>query len=381
MSFEDRLRKDLHAVRVPPLRVPDGLADQALATARRQTRSRAGVVVGLAVLAVTSAVPIVGGLLPGSDRPAPGAPACATGTPLPDRPPAAWEYFDPLKYEIDPRNVTGYEVTSYHTSVYFQVLELTNPARDRLVTVTLYAADGVPHHRTTEALPHPIDPASGEPADPVRGTPAYWLPETTYAGLPQGQGLAWQWAPGAWVLVTAADTSAGANGTPTSSQSTVESLRSLAAEVAPLLELGVGLPVTAPFSITVPECTRVTATSMLLDARPDGTPVARFGVRFATDEAVAVTNPLLIPEDSSPSVGVEASWASVPEDKPGSATVEVDGHPASLRDCHGPDRCDLAATYSGAIYDVDGFALEPSAAGILLFFPSADPDSEQNQQC
>jgi hypothetical protein len=359
MSFEDRLRDDLHAVPVPALRVPDQLADRVLAAARRQTRMRAGAVVGLAALAVASAVPALRGVLPGGGGPAPGTPACAVDAPLPDRPPAPnWEYLDPLKYEIDASHITGYRVASYHTSSYFQVLELTNPTRDRLVTVTLYAADGVPHHRTTEALPHPIDPGTGEPAEPVHGAPAYWLPETTYAGLPQGQGLAWQWAPGAWVLVTVNDTSGDADGSPTPEQSTVDSLRSLAAEIAPLLEFGAGFPVAAPFSMTVPDCTRVAATTTTYDTRPDGTPVTRFGVRFETQDAVAVTNPLLIPGDTSPSIGVEASWASGPEDKPGSAMVEVDGHPAALSDCPDADRCDPDTAYRGVIYEVNGFALE-----------------------
>lgn len=359
MSFEDRLREDLHAVPVPALRVPDQLADRVLAAARRQTRVRAGAVAGVAALAVAAAVPTLPGLLPGGGGTAPGTPACAVAAPLPDRPPASnWEYFDPLKYEIDASRVTGYRTASYHTSTYFQVLELTNPAQDRLVTITLYATGGVPHHRTTEARPHPIDPGAGDPAEPVRGAPAYWLPATTYPGLPQSQGLAWQWAPGAWVLVTVADTAGDADGSPTPDQSTVDSLRSLAAEIAPLLEFGVGYSVAGPFAMTVPNCTRVAATTTTFDVREDGTPVARFGVRFETQDAVAVTNPLLIPGDAMTSIGVEASWASSPEDKPGSAMFTVDGHPAWLDDCSDGDRCDPDAAYRGVVYEVNGFALE-----------------------
>ncbi|MBX6723407.1 MAG: hypothetical protein IRY92_09260 [Dactylosporangium sp.] len=256
--------------------------------------------------------------------------------------------------------MTGYQVASYQTSTYFQVMELTSTARDRLVTVTLYAVDGVPHHRTTEARPHPIDPSTGEPAEPVHGAPAYWLPETTYVGLPQGQGLAWQWAPGAWVLVTAADTSGEAAGAATPEQSTVDvaALRSLAAEIAPQLEFGEGIPVTSPFSMTIPDCTRVAGTTVLFDVREDGTPIPRFGLSFETQDAVAVTNPLLIPDGAMTSISVDASWASSPEDKPGSATFEADGHPAALLDCADADRCDPDTAYHGVIFGVDGFAME-----------------------
>ncbi|MBX6723560.1 MAG: hypothetical protein IRY92_10050, partial [Dactylosporangium sp.] len=132
MSFEDRLREDLRAVPVPALRVPDRLADRVLTAARRQNRVRAGAVAGLTVLAVASAVPAVRGVLPGGGGTAPGTAACAVNAPLPDPPPAqAWEYFDPLKYEIDASGVTGYQVASYQTSTYFQVMELTSTARDR----------------------------------------------------------------------------------------------------------------------------------------------------------------------------------------------------------------------------------------------------------
>jgi hypothetical protein len=354
MSFEDQLRDDLHAVPMPALRVPDRLADRALVGARRQNRLRSVAVAGIATLAAASAVPVLGGVLGGGGG-TPGAEAtCPTNAPLPARPPATgWEYFDPLRYEIDVSGVTEYEVSSYETSIYYQVLELRNAARDRLATVTLYATGGVVHYRTDDAQPRPWDPATGEPTEPVNGTFAYWLPETTDVGLPQGQGLAWQWAPGAWVLVTVADTSGlGAEATHGPAARSVAELRNLAAQLAPELAFGGGEPVRSPFSMAIPSCLRVGGTLSVFDTRLDGPPIARFGLRFEPEQAVGYTNPLIGP-GSSDSFGVDASWASTPEDKPGSATSDVDGHPAALGDCPSADRCHM-----GTIYGVNGFALE-----------------------
>src|SRR5690606_18464204 len=101
MSFEDRLRDDLHGVPVPVLRTPDRLADRALAGARRQTRLRAVAGVTAATVGVASALPVLGDMLSGGGV-KPGTSSCSVAAPLPPRPPAQeWEYFDPLKYEID----------------------------------------------------------------------------------------------------------------------------------------------------------------------------------------------------------------------------------------------------------------------------------------
>jgi hypothetical protein len=162
------------------------------------------------------------------------------------------------------------------------------------------------------------------------------------------------------VLVTAADTSDEVVSAPTLGESTVDiaELRSLAAEVAPQLEFGKGIPVTSPFSMAIPDCTRVAATTVAFGVTANGAPTARFGLRFETVGAPAVTNPLLIPGDAMTSIGVDASWAFGEEDKPGSAMFEVDGHPAWLDDCTDADRCNPDTVYAGAIYEVNGFGLE-----------------------
>src|SRR5688572_15991185 len=98
MSFEDRLRADLHDVPVPSLTPPDGLADTALLGARRQNRLRAVAIAGVAALAVVAAVPAVRDVLPGPGLDAADRPC---GGPLLARSPSpSWEYFDPLTYLI-----------------------------------------------------------------------------------------------------------------------------------------------------------------------------------------------------------------------------------------------------------------------------------------
>jgi hypothetical protein len=347
MSFEDRLRDDLRAVPVPPLPVPDRLADQALARARRQNRLRGVAVVGVATLAVATAVPVLRGMLSAGSGALPSAPptaaSCGSDGSLPTRPPAQnWEYFDPLTYAIDARGVAGYQVTAYATGTYFQVAELTNPTGDRRVTVTLYAADGVPHYKVGNTMPEPFDPAEGTPTDPVNGAPAYLLPNRSYSGQPSEVGIAWQWSPGAWALVTAADTSdqvpVGAPpGTPATD---LAELYDLAADVAPDLVLGGTTPVTSPFSLPVPPCTRVSYTTVEYATSPTGAPVTRFRATFTQGGEAESDNPLLLPSLDIPLVWVTAHT--------GATAAEL----ASFSNCGVSTVCDTVT-----VDDIDGLAL------------------------
>jgi hypothetical protein len=212
----------------------------------------------------------------------------------------------------------------------------------------------VPHYRTVEALPHPIDPAAGDPAAAVGGAPAYWLPEQSFTGLPHGEGLAWQWTPGAWVFVQAA--ALDPDGPTVDAEGDPEELRAIAADAAEALSFGGGDPVTAPFAMTAPDCTRVTSTSLMASTRGDGTPFARFGLGFSTQGQTEATNPLLLADESTPVITVTADSGATPEDKPGAATSDVDGHPAYV---------------DGnfvVVYGVDGFAFEISSGT-----PDLDP--------
>jgi hypothetical protein len=355
MSFEDRLRDDLHAVPVPPLPVPDRLADKALTGARRQNRLRGVAVAGVTTLAVATAVPVLRGLLPAGGTALPSAPPtpaiCGPDGSLAARPPAQnWEYFDPLTYAIDASGVTGYQVSAYSTGTYFQVAELTNPTGDRRVTVTLYAAGGVPHYKVGNTMPAPFDPAEGTPTDPVNGAPAYLLPNRSYSGQPSEVGIAWQWSPGAWVLVTAADTSGQLPvGAPTGTPATdLAELYDLAAEVAPDLVLGVDTPVTSPFSLPLPDCTQVSYTTVEHATSPTGARVSRFRVTFTMGGEAESDNPLLLPSLTIPLVWVTADTGATATE----ATSVVDGHPASFNGCEGSAVCD-----SVTVYDVDGLAL------------------------
>src|SRR5690606_38471944 len=120
------------------------------------------------------AVPAVRDVLPGPGF-NPAAPACAD--PLPARTPSStWGYFDPLTYLIDAEALDGYSLLAYDTASYYQQAVLHNPVTQRLVTVTLHAADGVPHYQTLTGAPKSFDPATGQPGGSIDGVPAFWLP-------------------------------------------------------------------------------------------------------------------------------------------------------------------------------------------------------------
>jgi len=319
-----------HEEDLPPSHVD---IQAAVRSGRRRRRGRTGfAAVGVAAIVVAGAVtaPQWLALRPGP-APEPGAALPTCSAPIPSlSPPAATTYFDVLRYQLDPSGVTGFSLASYATSPESQIAELVNSAGDRTVTVRVYPAGGQPLYRLHgDRGDEPIDPAAGEPAPPVNGMAAFWLPQQDRYVFGYGQGLAWQWAPGAWVLVTAEDTTGGArpNGNPVAD----ETLRALAAQVAPQLDLGVDRPVTSPFAMPVLDCTRLVGTSVMFDSDATGTPFARFGLLFATA--------------NDDTVSVIAHSGATPDDKPGSATSTVDGHPA----------------YEGSllvVYGVDGFAFE-----------------------
>lgn len=333
---------------LPPSRVD---IRQLMRAGRRRRRVRraftaASVATVLSVGAGTA--PIWLSALPGQGGISnPGTAACPEATPLPPLPSSsAWERFDPLKYEVDVSALTGYEVVSYATSTYFQEVVLVGPDSGHVVTVTLYAAGGQPHYRTTDGPAEPLDPGAGTPADEVHDIDAFWLPDQNLPGAQQG--LAWQWTPGAWVFVTAGPTETGTAAEPVNR----EELRSISAEVAPQLRFGAGSPVMSPFALAVPQCTRVSGTSLVHGTRSDNTPFTRFMVSYSTAETSEPRNPLVAPGTATPAVVVAATLGTGPEDKPAPLT-EVDGYEAYLGDCTSAESCEV-----GTVYGMDGFAVE-----------------------
>jgi hypothetical protein len=141
--------------------------------------------------------------------------------------------------------------------------------------------------------------------------------------------------------VTVADTTGGELPATTGD---VGAMRAEAAALAPLLELGVPEPVTSPFMMPAPYCTRLAYTSLMYGMKNDDSPFARFGLHFNLMSQPEATSPLLA--RTAPAVSVTADTGARPQDKPGTINAEVDGHPATL----GIDRL--------VVYDVNGLALE-----------------------
>ena len=357
--------------------------ERAVRVGRRRRRTQTGVVAASVVAALTlgaATAPRWLGSLPGPGTVSPAATlTCEGGAPLPSQAPAdpaAPAYLDVLRRWVDVSGVNGFRLSRYTTARHYHLAELTTPTGDQTVEVTLYASDGEPHYRTTSGPPERLDPTTGMPTDPIGGQPAYWLPDQQFTGMHTAAGVAWQWAPGAWVFVTAANTERveGA-ATPSSGPlSDVDrtALRGLATQAAAELQLGPGTPVVAPFATPVPDCTRLLGTSLMYGTKADGTPFSRFDLGFASDGVLESTNPLLFPGSGEPWVTVTATSGATPDDKPGSATQNVDGHPA--------------AHIGGllVVYGVDGFAFEIQAPGdfdaaVSLFrsvsvYPGAEQD-------
>src|SRR5690606_27438547 len=100
------------------------------------------------------------------------------------------------------------------------------------------------------------------------------------------------------------------------------------------LRLGADLPVTSPFTMPVPDCTRLVGTTLLSSTTSEGTPFTRFTLSFGLSRGDQRT------------VSVTADSVATPASKPCSATLDIDGHAAGG---DGDFRI---------VYDVDGFALE-----------------------
>ena len=289
MSFEDQLRRDLHGIELPEHLGPrPDLADMVLAASRSQARRRSLVAAGAAVVVLAvggASAPLVLSPDPGPAPVASTPPACDGPSPSRAASPTL-EHFDLLTYRIDASAVSGYAVTGRVTSTYFQGLALVNPTGDRSVWVVLFAGGGEPHYADPNRVAVPFDPAAGAPAGQVGGAPAYWLPDERIIDAPKGQqGIAWQWAPGAWVFVIAGDrTPEPTRTTPVGdSPSTVEpqELRALASQAAHQIRLGIVTPVTSPFAMPVPDCTRLSTVGVEYGTQ-DGEPYTDVLLGFDT---------------------------------------------------------------------------------------------------
>ncbi len=319
---------------------PSGVdVQRAVRTGRRRRSVRVGMVAASVVAALTlgaATAPRWLGALPGLEDPVPpGQLVCGTPTTVDSDTLAS---FDVLRRWINVRDINGVEVLDYETARLWQHVSLRAGAGDARLDVVLYAQHVTPMVRSTPtAAPGPVDLSAATPTDAMPG--AYWL-----TGGPDGNStgaarLAWQWAPDAWVLLTAEGAAQPAE------------LRAMATQVASELSLGPDAPVYSPFMIQVPRCTRVVSTSLLHGTKADNTPWTRFAIGFGTEDIVDSSNPWLSRADTAPSITVTADSAATPADKPGSATREVDERPAA---------------YTGGlltVYDNDGFALEVFTTG------------------
>jgi hypothetical protein len=250
---------------------------------------------------------------------------------------AAWTGFDVLQRWINVRGVSGVELLDYETARLWQRVRLKTVGSETVLDIVMYARDGRPTLQlTANAAPEAGFLGTGTPTDEIPG--GYWVgggqdPDPSVARL------AWQWAPNAWVLLTA------------EGPAQLAELRATATQVASALRFGPDAPVYSPFMIQVPHCTRLVSTSLMHGTSSNGTPWTRFALGFGTADTVDSTNPLLSPANSAPSITVSADSGATPADKPGSATLEVDERPAA---------------YIGGrlvVYDVDGFALEVFTTG------------------
>jgi hypothetical protein len=301
-----------------------------IAAAATVTVLVAGAVAGSALLSKRSALP-------------PADPSC--GSPAPARPSMpTWEHFDPLVYEIDASGVQGYRATVTSTATNWQTLGLVNASGNRTVELNIYSCAGSARSMADDSAP--ANPTEGEPADPVHGAQAYWLPPNQSASH---VALAWQWAPGAWAILT----SGGVESSPPAAE-----LRSIAAQVAQQLRFGAGTPVTSPFSVPMPDGTYPAMTLRMVAHVEGQQPRGGFFFGF---EALGTAAP---PHYSGyvPYLWVNASQLQTIDQLPAGATPYPEnlGFPAYRSDLRSEGRdSDLLL-----VYDWFGFGVEIEPRGM-----------------
>ncbi len=330
----------LNQFREDPL-PPSGVdVRRAVRVGRRRSRARRGVgaAIVVAVLALGAATaPQWLSAVPGRGGPAEAGRVTCPATPTTVDSDTLAE-FDVLRRLINPRAITGAGELDYETARLWQRLRLRMGPGETMLDVVLYAQHVTPiAPMTPTAPPGPVDLAAATQTDVVQG--GYWLPGGPDADPADAARLAWQWAPDAWVVLTA------------DGPGQVSDLRATAAQVASALSFGPDALVRSPFMIQVPKCTRLVTTSLLHRTKTDATPWTRFALGFGTADVVDSSNPWLTRADTAPSITVTADSGATPADKPGSATLDIDAQPASYTSGH------------LVVYTREGFALEINAPG------------------
>ncbi|MEU8000988.1 hypothetical protein AB0B66_07490 [Catellatospora sp. NPDC049111] len=350
----------LGAFREDPL-PPSGVdVARAVRTGRRQRRMRsAGLAGALALLLAGGAAvpfwfsaangPANLGASPGVTL-GPPPPPCPSPEPSPSvstspRPAGtAPAEFDVLRHWVDVSGVSGLSPQLFRTARYWQSVLMYDAAERFTVEVTVYAAGGKPvfgNHDATEF--EPVDLTGAESAGQVGGRPASWLPGRQGMYGRDAARLGWQWAEGGWAFVAAADGAQESGRQP--SAEAMAALRVMAAQAAEQLVIGRGTAVTMPFTVPgIPECSRLTGTTVYRGTRGDGTSFVQPGLVFGRADN---TDPLLFPPDVETTVIADS--AETPADKPGSVNEQVDGHPAVVGDG------------TVVLHGLNGFMLEVSA--------------------
>ncbi|WP_155372746.1 hypothetical protein [Catellatospora vulcania] len=350
----------LNAFREDPL-PPSGVdVARAVRTGRRQRRVRAAGAAGaLALLLAGSAA--VPAWFTAANGPAnlgaspavtlgPPPPPCPTPEPTPSvstspRPAGtAPVEFDVMRHWVDVSGVSGMHVQDFSTARYWQSVTLYDAAERFTVEVIVFAAGGKPVFSSAAADDFaPVDLTGAESAGQVGGRPASWLPGGQGVVGRDAARLGWQWADGGWAFVAAADSRQEPGSPPTGEAMAV--LRAIAAQAAGQLVIGRGTAVTMPFTVPgVPECSRLTGTTVYRGTHANGTPFVRPGLVFSRADN---TDPLLFPPDVTTTVIADS--VATPADKPGQANEQVDGRPAVVGDAF------------VMLHGLDGFALEVSA--------------------
>ncbi|ONI89685.1 hypothetical protein ALI22I_14380 [Saccharothrix sp. ALI-22-I] len=287
-----------------PLRDEDPLPpsevdiDRAIVAGRRQVRAR-WVGTAAVVAAVAFLVPVLG--LPGGGGSSVG-PATQPGSAV------GIEDFDPMRRVVTVADVPGATPESYTTARRWQRIML-KIGETGFGLATVYA----PGRQATDGQ-GVIRPETGTPAEPIGGRPAYWV------GRENGELLAWQWTDGAWALLTVEYAGAGGDAG-TDSEADRDTMR----RIAQAVRVGVGEPVTMPFTLPLPTPPLPTPHRLIgatTQIRPPDNPFVRTGLVFATED----------PSDPDREVGavsVAVENGSKMAQHLG-ANQTVDGHPAKV---------------------------------------------------